>query len=823
MARGLDRRRTLLAVALALVLALGAGLRFYRLEGQSLWNDEGTSVALAGRTLEQITLSAAADIHPPLYYYLLHYWLRLFGSSDAAARSLSALLGTGLLGLVYLLGARLFDPLTGLVAALVAALSSYQVYYAQEARMYMLLTFLGAASCYLFYHGWLDPQARRRTWPIAGWVATTTLAVYTQYLGAALVVAQDVAWLLSMAISLTRRERVWRPILREGLTLGAAQAVVGLLYLPWLRLTWAQLHRWPAVSQPLTLMGLLQRALPVFALGPTIEAEAYGWLTAVLVGLAVIGLVAPSREGESVRARLLAGCYWLAPLAVVHILSRSRPMYHPKFLIMAAPGFALLLARGATRLLPSAQAAGLETQREKSAPAGAAARPSASPPPQRWRWDALARAGLACTATLVAILAGLPGLRNYYYNPRYARDDYRGIARYISAVGGPEDLLLINAPSQIETVARYYQGPVPMVPLPLRRPPDRQETESQLEELVRGKRRVFAIFWATNESDPEGIVEGWLDRHAFKSLDAWYGNLRFVIYAVPDSRAGDTIQHPLSVEVGGLLRLEGYSLTSDEVASGDILQLTLFWRATGPIDRRYKVFTHLIDSAGHLFGLRDAEPLGGARPTTSWQAGELIIDRYGLPVLAGTPPGEYLIEVGMYGIEDGRRLPITPQDGPAADHIILQEVRVVRPGAPPPVAALDMQHAGTIGGEPVVLLGFSFGRAGALDQPLAALHPGEVAELVCFWQAPEAPAGDCDAAVRLVGPDGRAWLEQRWAPAGGRYPSRRWLPGEIVRDPVHLPLPGDLPPGRYTLLLSWGPAGAGPGGPGHALLSFMVQ
>ncbi|MCL6431774.1 MAG: glycosyltransferase family 39 protein [Anaerolineae bacterium] len=814
MARGLDRRDALLILALVLVLALGTGLRFYRLEGQSLWNDEGTSVALAERSLQQITLSAAADIHPPLYYYLLHYWLLLFGSSDAAARALSALLGAGLLGLIYLLGARLFDRLTGLLAALVTALSSYQVYYAQEARMYMLLTFLGAASCYLFSWGWLETRSRHRAWAIAGWVVITTLAVYTQYLGVALIVAQDLAWITSTAVASGRQEREWRRVWREVLTLGAAQAVVGVLFLPWLRLTWAQLHRWPAVSQPLTLIGLLQRALPVFALGPTVEAEAYRWFTVALVGLALLGLAAPSREGESVSGRLLVGCYWLAPLAVVHILSRSRPMYHPKFLIMAAPGFALLVARGIARLSPSDWSAA-----KRVTGAGAPGRIVSA----QSRWWTLARMGLACTAGLVAALASLPGLRNYYFNPRYARDDYRGIAAYISAVGGPEDLLLINAPSQIETVARYYQGPVPMVPLPLRRPPDRQETEAQLTELVEGRRRVFAIFWATNESDPEGIVEGWLNQHAYKSLDAWYGNLRFVIYAVPVGKAGEDIQHPLSATLGDLVRLEGYSLVSDEVTSGDILQLTLFWRATRPVERRYKVFTHLIDPAGHLFGLRDAEPLGGARPTTSWQEGELIIDRYGLPVLAGTPPGEYLIEIGMYGLEDGRRLVVSSQGGPGADHIILQKVRVVRPEAPPPVAALDMQHARSIGGKPVDLLGFSFGRAGALDQALTALRPGEVAELVCYWQAPEAPGGGCHAAVRVVDQAGGVRLEHTWAPAGGHYPSHEWLPGEIVRDTVHLPLPGDLPPGRYTLLLSWGDPGAGLRGPGHSLLSFVVQ
>ncbi|MDI7276962.1 MAG: hypothetical protein QME94_13370, partial [Anaerolineae bacterium] len=424
----------------------------------------------------------------------------------------------------------------------------------------------------------------------------------------------------------------------------------------------------------------------------------------------------------------------------------------------------------------------------------------------------------------LAATASRPGLHNYYFDPRYARDDYRGIARYISAVGGAEDVLLINAPSQIETVARYYQGPVQMVPLPLRRPPDRQETESQLEQLLRGRRRVYAIFWATDESDPEGVVEGWLDRHAYKALDAWYGHLRFVTYAVADPRAGEEVQHPLDIDLGGELRLEGYSLASDEVAAGDILQLTLFWRATRPIGRRYKVFTHVIDQAGHLLGQRDAEPVGGARPTDSWREGEQVVDRYGLPVLPGTPPGEYLVEVGMYGLEDGRRLPVHGAGDAEADHVILHKVRVVRPLAPPPVAALDMQQQRLIRGEEIELLGFSFGRAGALDQRLTSLRPGEVAELDLYWRAPGPPARDCEVTVRVVDQARRVWLEHRSAPVGGRYPVREWQPGEIVRDPVHLRLPGELAPGRYSVHLSWSAEDSSAAeAPSHLLLSFAVQ
>src|SRR5512136_176020 len=111
----------LLFLLLLLILSIAAGLRFYRLDAQSLWSDEGNSVALATRSLATITVDAAHDIHPPLYYWLLHLWTGIFGYSEAALRSLSALLGVLLVLAIAELGRRLYGVVTGLLAALVAA------------------------------------------------------------------------------------------------------------------------------------------------------------------------------------------------------------------------------------------------------------------------------------------------------------------------------------------------------------------------------------------------------------------------------------------------------------------------------------------------------------------------------------------------------------------------------------------------------------------------------------------------------------------------------------------------------------------------------
>jgi mannosyltransferase len=89
---------------LILILLLAAVLRFCCLDAQSLWNDEGTSVTVAQRDPMTIARNAAADIHPPLYYWALSGWVRMHGTSEPAVRSLSALLGVVLVALTYALG-----------------------------------------------------------------------------------------------------------------------------------------------------------------------------------------------------------------------------------------------------------------------------------------------------------------------------------------------------------------------------------------------------------------------------------------------------------------------------------------------------------------------------------------------------------------------------------------------------------------------------------------------------------------------------------------------------------------------------------------------
>jgi hypothetical protein len=139
------------------------------------------------------------------------------------------------------------------------------------------------------------------------------------------------------------------------------------------------------------------------------------------------------------------------------------------------------------------------------------------------------------------------------------------------------------------------------------------------------------------------------------------------------------IQHPLSADLGGRVRLLGYSLNAGQVAPGGTLLLTLYWQALAPMEERYTVFTHLLDAGGQIQAQMDGEPQGGGLPTDRWTVGQVVQDNYALEVPAQAQPGPHLLEVGMYLLATMDRLPVQDPDSGAAlgDRVVLGTVEVV--------------------------------------------------------------------------------------------------------------------------------------------------
>ncbi len=405
------------------------------------------------------------------------------------------------------------------------------------------------------------------------------------------------------------------------------------------------------------------------------------------------------------------------------------------------------------------------------------------------------------TALLFVIGASAESLASYYFDESYARDDYRGLARYIAAAGREGDAVILNAPGQIDIFSYYYKGSLPVYPLPGERPLDEAKTEGALERIVGQHERLFVLFWGTDESDPAHFLEGWLDRRTFKALDSWHGNVRLAMYAVPQEEISSDIQHPRRLKLGDEIAFLGYSLASSEVKAGDILQLTLFWQALDEIEQRYKVFTHILDSRAHIVGQRDADPVGGARPTTTWGEEEIIADNYGVLVLPGTPPGEHQLEIGMYELETGERLPVIEAGRVLGDSVLLQPIEVRKAEAPPLIEALQIQQRREVKYGPLKLLGYDACKLGYEHQPDEPLLPGDILHLTLYWEAAGAIDTDFTLTLQLLDQSGVEVASRDARPVGGAYPPSNWEVGEIVRDQHILLLPAELPSGRYEVFL----------------------
>ena len=123
------------------------------------------------------------------------------------------------------------------------------------------------------------------------------------------------------------------------------------------------------------------------------------------------------------------------------------------------------------------------------------------------------------------------------------------------------------------------------------------------------------------------------------------------------------VQHPLGIELGGKLRLLGYSVESG-FRPGDRIHLILFWQALSKMDEDYTVFAHLVDPSGTLRGQKDNPPANGFYPTSQWEPGEIVRDPYEISIDAAAPAGDYPIQIGAYLAGTGARLPVS---NPAAE------------------------------------------------------------------------------------------------------------------------------------------------------------
>lgn len=501
---GLPAATTATTWLLLVITLLGLALRLFRLGEQSLWIDELLMIRRA--SLGEPFRFGDWFVNPqgPLPALLLRISAGLFGTTEVSLRLPSALAGAATIPVIGRIAAR-FDPRAVIPAAVLAALSPFLIWYSQETRHYAV-AILGAALAHLTFLRLLEGPAGPRR--VAAYAACLWIGLMSNLTVIFMAAAHG------LTVVTLRRER-WRPWL-------AAVAPAFLLMGPWI---------WVAVTANLNLRDVVSVApVPVaerlrgettfswlgvpytgfvffagYSLGPSlVELHDAPRLATVLphlpgilpLALAAVVLCAVGFLGRetSRTLRWLVLLSVLLPLAAVLALAwRNAKVFNPRYIAVALPLILAVTAAGYSRL------------RRRSAL-------------------------LAGAVGLLMLLPTLLALKNYYFDPRYARENMRAAADLLKREAGAEDLVLgLGAP---QVLTWYYSGPAPVEFVYDVWVQDGAGLPARVDAWAAHRRSLWLCVSRPWLQDPQGRLKALLDAR-FRAAQKWeFSGVSVTRYAV---------------------------------------------------------------------------------------------------------------------------------------------------------------------------------------------------------------------------------------------------------------------------------------------------
>ena len=541
-------------------------LRFYRIGEKSIWLDEAFSLWIARQPLwEGLGWLIRIDQHPPLYYSLLHVWTELFGELQGPVRMLSALFSTATVPLLYAAARRLLDRSSAAIAAGILAISPFHVQFAQETRMYSLLTL--EVACVLYFLARLLTERRPPTGSWVGLAVAQAAAMLTHnaaavYLPLALNAAMGILFLLPSLSSGTRwsgQEKEAAPddparvpessetfefasIERDNFVNSWVryQGLALLIWLPWalpfiiqildveqgfwLPPPWPKLvldtfrnFHFAFLASDFPVRAALDLELPCLRVrrpGRSVSGEVFcAWLAA---GAPACRERPQHRTKENTYftrpdaggSAILLVCLFAIPHLVALLVSMRSPVYAERPLIWTTLPYFLLIGAG-IRII-----GGPALARLSSALRGASGWAKA----EGGRHFAAILDSSRLAAQLFALLAivTLSGfcLHGYYYF--FPKEGWDEAAAYIANQVEPGDLVLFNA-TWVQVPFEYYfkryglETELKGLPVDLfeggQLEPEMEESDlPRVQEVLAGRERVWLIYSHNWYSDPDGIV-----------------------------------------------------------------------------------------------------------------------------------------------------------------------------------------------------------------------------------------------------------------------------------------------------------------------------
>ncbi|MCB0168328.1 MAG: hypothetical protein KDI79_29135 [Anaerolineae bacterium] len=214
----------------------------------------------------------------------------------------------------------------------------------------------------------------------------------------------------------------------------------------------------------------------------------------------------------------------------------------------------------------------------------------------------------------------------------------------------PTDAVITNDPEIAMPFAEHYKGRAPVLGLnnggfPLPDPVTRRLGETMTFH--------DQIWWLPNWLPPEESgIEQTLAAQGFKTRSDTFDGQRLLLFAFPSPET--MVTTPAKTTFGDLIILDEV-VYPPQTPANHSLPVELHWQAATTPGVDYHVFAHLLNSEGTIIAQSDGQPAQWSRPTSSWTAGEVIIDRHGLWVPA-VVAGTYTLRIGLYNPQEGQRL-----------------------------------------------------------------------------------------------------------------------------------------------------------------------
>ncbi len=744
------------------VLLFGTLLALIRLDVTDLWLDEGISYWIARKPLLEVisySLGRAWE-HPPLYYMMLHGWMRVVGDSEFALRALSwggmMVAASG----VALLARRWFGGRIALLAALIAVTNPMVIKQARDVRMYAWLMALAALTIYF-----LDRAMSRDRWrDWSAFLILAALGLSMHYLFGLILFACLIFFTLQWRRLPASRTRVAAIV---GLFGGAS--LIALSILPGLRTNILEGIRilTTTARDPVWIWDVLREwaAGPNFrTLSPLVTVP----MVILVWGLAITGVTGVAALAPRTRLNLK----WLLPLVaflppVIGVL--TMPTSTPRQTSASVPILLLAVTVGLVTLW------------------------------RRTRW-----AGVGLGTLLLAANLGLN-------------------AHFIAASERPfaDPLDYVNARAREgEPVVYTYYFDWPLDSYYNRRNlpyynvvPERHEEVSQ-EVIQERAANIMATgtpsLWLMLFPGPENTdrAERAFNALAFPTDRTWFPSGRSVIrYFAPRP----LVDQPAGLTWEDLIGLSRWGVDSNALRAGDALLLEFHWRRLRALDTSYLFALTLLGPDGSIWAGQVAAPCNGRCPTESWTEEE-VIDRLAFYVPADVPPGEYQLRSGWLTPQGTALMGRSDRDPAGQVTLELLKVRV----DPPEQTALAAPPLGKSLGiavrEGLILRSVGF------DNP--TLRSGATLQIPLQLTV-ETTQPELQVALRLERKGEQATLVQPLAPRW--HPSAAWMPGRAIRVQPRFTLPGTLSPGAYRARLTIADLATGAAGPAITIGTLTVQ